>query len=112
MISLVTARLVLRRWREDEVAPLSAINADREVMRWIGGGSVRVEQHAKAAIETFERRWGQHGDVPSRSSRSEPNSGSSRSNATHPSPSASRSAVISWRAAFGFEGRRTFATTA
>ena len=61
MISLVTARLVLRRWREDEVAPLSAINADREVMRWIGGGSVRDEQQTRAAIETSERRWDQHG---------------------------------------------------
>ena len=61
MISLGTARLVLRRWREDDVAPMSAINADPEVMRWIGGGSVRDQQQTKAAIETFERRWDQHG---------------------------------------------------
>ena len=53
MISLVTARLVLRRWRDDNVAPMSAINADPEVMRWIGGGSVRDEQQTKAAIETL-----------------------------------------------------------
>ena len=61
MISLVTARLVLGRWRDDNVAPMSAINADPEVMRWIGGGSVRDEQQTKAAIETFERRWDQRG---------------------------------------------------
>jgi hypothetical protein len=58
MISQGTARLVLRRWRDDDEAPMSAINADPEVMRWIGGGSVRDEQQSKAAIETFERRWG------------------------------------------------------
>jgi RimJ/RimL family protein N-acetyltransferase len=61
MISLVTGRLVLRRWRDDDVVPISAINADPEVMRWIGGGSVRDEHQTKAAIETFERRWDQHG---------------------------------------------------
>ena len=53
MISLVTARLVLGRWRDDNVASMSAINADPEVMRWIGGGSVRDEQQTKAAIETL-----------------------------------------------------------
>ena len=53
MISLVTGRLVLRRWNDDDVAPISAINADPEVMRWIGGGSVRDEQQTKAAIETL-----------------------------------------------------------
>jgi len=31
------------------------------MMRWIGGGSVRDEQQTKATIETFERRWDQHG---------------------------------------------------
>ena len=61
MISLVTARLVLRRWRGDDEAPMSAINSDPEVMRWIGAGSVRDEQQTKAAIETFERRWDQRG---------------------------------------------------
>jgi RimJ/RimL family protein N-acetyltransferase len=61
MISLVTAWLVLRRWRDDDVAPMGVINADPEVMRWMGGGSVVDEQQTKAAIETFERRWDQHG---------------------------------------------------
>ena len=58
---------------------MSAINSDPEVMRWIGAGSVRDEQQTKAAIETFERRWDQHGfgmfvdpacDRPVRSTRS------------------------------------------
>jgi len=41
MISLVTTRLVLRRW--------------------IGSGSVRDEQQTRAGIEAFERRWDQNG---------------------------------------------------
>src|SRR5260370_18231657 len=61
MISISTPRLVLRRWREDDVAPMSAINADPEVMRWIGDGSVRDEQQTKAGIEAWERQWDQRG---------------------------------------------------
>jgi RimJ/RimL family protein N-acetyltransferase len=61
VISISTPRLVLRRWHEDDVAPMSAINADPEVMRWIGDGSVRDEQQTKAAIEAWERRWERHG---------------------------------------------------
>jgi RimJ/RimL family protein N-acetyltransferase len=61
MISLVTAWLVLRRWCDDDVAPMGVINADPEVRRWMGGGSVVDEQQTKAAIETFERWWDQHG---------------------------------------------------
>ena len=61
VISISTPRLVLRRWREDDVAPMSAINADPEVMRWIGDGSVRDEQQTKAGIEAWERKWDRHG---------------------------------------------------
>ena len=35
VITITTARLVLRRWREDDMLPMSAINTDPEVMRWI-----------------------------------------------------------------------------
>jgi RimJ/RimL family protein N-acetyltransferase len=48
---------VLRRWRGDDVAPMSAINADPEVMRWIGDGSVRDEEQTRAAIQTWEGQW-------------------------------------------------------
>jgi len=61
VISIVTPRLVLRRWRDDDVAPMSAINADPEVMRWIGDGSVRDGQQTTAGIEAWERQWDQHG---------------------------------------------------
>ncbi|WP_320670302.1 GNAT family N-acetyltransferase [Patulibacter defluvii] len=37
---LPTARLLLRRWRADDHAPLAAINGDPEVMRYIGSGAL------------------------------------------------------------------------
>ncbi len=36
---------------------MSAINADPEVMRWIGDGSVRDEQQTRAGIEAWEHQW-------------------------------------------------------
>ncbi|MFJ9724836.1 GNAT family N-acetyltransferase [Streptomyces sp. NPDC101209] len=58
---LETPRLVLRRWREDDVAPMAAINADPEVMRWIGDGSVRDARQTRLGIEAIEREWDAHG---------------------------------------------------
>jgi RimJ/RimL family protein N-acetyltransferase len=40
---------------------MSAINADAEVMRWIGDGSVRDEQQTRAGIEAWESEWDRHG---------------------------------------------------
>lgn len=57
MIMLETPRLLLRRWREEDVAPLAAVNADPEVMRWIGDGSVRDEQQTRSGIEAMEHEW-------------------------------------------------------
>src|SRR5258707_15310735 len=61
MISISTPRLVLRRWREADVAPMSAINGDPEVMRWIGDGSVRDEEQTKAGIEAWGGQGGHGG---------------------------------------------------
>ncbi len=55
--TIETERLVLRRWREEDVAALAAVNADPEVMRWIGDGSVRDEAQTRARIEDMEREW-------------------------------------------------------
>lgn len=57
MIMLETPRLLLRRWREEDVAPLAAVNADPEIMRWIGDGSVRDEQQTRSGIEAMEHEW-------------------------------------------------------
>ncbi|GLZ78417.1 N-acetyltransferase [Actinorhabdospora filicis] len=57
MITLETPRLILRRWREDDVAPMTAINGDAEVMRWIRDGSVRDEQQTRDGIRAWEGEW-------------------------------------------------------
>ena len=57
MVELVTARLRLRRWRNGDVDALAAINADPEVMRWIGDGSVRDRAATGAEIAASERLW-------------------------------------------------------
>ncbi|MFB6710107.1 GNAT family N-acetyltransferase [Streptomyces sp. NPDC056333] len=54
---LATPRLLLRRWREEDVAPLAAVNADPEVMHWIGDGSVRDDQQTRSGIEAMEHEW-------------------------------------------------------
>jgi RimJ/RimL family protein N-acetyltransferase len=61
VITFSTPRLMLRRWREDDVAPMSAINADPQVMRWIGDGSIRDQRQTKAGIVACEREWDRHG---------------------------------------------------
>lgn len=61
MVTLVTPRLILRRWREEDVAPMAAVNADPEVMRWIRDGSVRDEEQTRAGIEAWESEWESRG---------------------------------------------------
>ena len=57
MTELRTPRLILRRWREEDVAALAAINADAEVMRWIGDGSLRSLEQTRAFVDRVEREW-------------------------------------------------------
>lgn len=54
---LLTPRLVLRRWRDADVEPMAAINADPEVMRWIGAGEVRDLDQTRSGIVRIEREW-------------------------------------------------------
>ncbi|MFE5096246.1 GNAT family N-acetyltransferase [Streptomyces sp. NPDC056638] len=61
MVMLETPRLVLRRWCADDVVHMSAVNADPEVMRWIGDGSVRDEPQTRRGIEAMEREWDRQG---------------------------------------------------
>ncbi|MFZ3566549.1 GNAT family N-acetyltransferase [Streptomyces sp. BH097] len=61
MVTLETPRLILRRWREEDVAPMAAINADPAVMRWIRDGSVRDEPQTRSGIRAWEREWESHG---------------------------------------------------
>jgi len=54
---LVTSRLRLRRWRDEDVADMVRVNGDPEVMRWIGDGSVLDEAATAAEIVRFEDAW-------------------------------------------------------
>ncbi|OQR65778.1 GNAT family N-acetyltransferase [Streptomyces maremycinicus] len=61
MVTLETPRLILRRWREEDIAPMAAVNADPEVMRWIRDGSVRDDQQTRRGIQAWESEWDARG---------------------------------------------------
>ncbi len=52
---LETERLILRRWRPNDVAPFAAINADPEVMRHFV--STRTQAETEASIALYERHF-------------------------------------------------------
>jgi len=56
---LTTERLVLRRWRERDLDPFAAINADPQVMEYMP--STLTRERSAALIERFERFFEQHG---------------------------------------------------
>jgi RimJ/RimL family protein N-acetyltransferase len=47
-----TERLLLRRWRPEDAAPLAALNADPEVMRFVGGPIGRAASDGTIARST------------------------------------------------------------
>jgi ribosomal-protein-alanine N-acetyltransferase len=53
--TIVTTRLVLRRWRADDRTPFAALNADPEVMRYFERPLTREE--SDRSIERFEARF-------------------------------------------------------
>ena len=61
MAALTTQRLLLRQWRDDDLAPFAALNADPEVMRYFSARLTR-EQSDNLAIHirgTLTRQgWG------------------------------------------------------
>ena len=59
--SILTNRLALRRWKEEDNDPFAALCGDPEVMRHIGDGSTRTPEQAAKAICTFEREWEERG---------------------------------------------------
>jgi RimJ/RimL family protein N-acetyltransferase len=52
---------VLRRWRDSDIEPMAAINADPDVMRWIGDGAVRSLEQTRSGIAAIEREWNASG---------------------------------------------------
>ncbi|HJD82367.1 GNAT family N-acetyltransferase [Kitasatospora aureofaciens] len=61
MVTIETPRLVLRRWRQEDVPAMAAVNADPEVMRWIGDGRVQTPEETRRAVERIERTWDTEG---------------------------------------------------
>jgi len=55
MTELVTERLVLRHWRDEDRAPFAALNADPEVMRYFLSPLTRAE--SDALHERFVQEW-------------------------------------------------------
>lgn len=63
MISFSTARLVLRPPEESDVEPLMAMDADPEVMRYIGNGAVIPPERDRAAqaVIRWRKLWDKQG---------------------------------------------------
>ncbi|MDJ0343408.1 GNAT family N-acetyltransferase [Streptomyces sp. H10-C2] len=61
MTEILTPRLILRRWHDDDLAAMADINADPQVMRWIGDGSVRDLERTAEDIERWEEEWDEEG---------------------------------------------------
>lgn len=56
-----TDRLLLRRWRPEDAEPFAALNADPEVMRFIGGGRSLARSDSEALLGRFESEWHERG---------------------------------------------------
>ncbi|MFG2969665.1 GNAT family N-acetyltransferase [Streptomyces sp. NPDC048288] len=61
MTEIRTPRLLLRRWYDDDLAPMADINADPRVMCWVDDGSVRDLEDTATAIEEWEEEWDEEG---------------------------------------------------
>ncbi|HYN94412.1 MAG TPA: GNAT family N-acetyltransferase [Pilimelia sp.] len=61
MTELETPRLLLRRWRADDLDALAAMYADPAVMRFIRDGSVRDRDETAASLAEMERDWAERG---------------------------------------------------
>ncbi|MEU4170255.1 GNAT family N-acetyltransferase [Streptomyces sp. NPDC026665] len=61
MTEIRTPRLLLRRWYDDDLAPMADINADPDVMRWIDDGSVRDLEATAEEMERWEDEWDDEG---------------------------------------------------
>jgi RimJ/RimL family protein N-acetyltransferase len=56
-----TSRLLLRRWRAEDVEPFAAICGDPEVMRYISSGTIRTHEQSALSVQAFERAWEENG---------------------------------------------------
>ncbi|WP_328400205.1 GNAT family N-acetyltransferase [Streptomyces sp. NBC_00390] len=61
MTEIRTPRLILRRWHDDDLAPMAEINEDPQVMQWIDDGTVRDLDQTAEDIERWEEDWDEEG---------------------------------------------------
>lgn len=61
VIRLETSRLELRLLRPDDLDAFAAMNADPEVMRYIGLGRPQDRHQAKESLERMRWHWAEHG---------------------------------------------------
>lgn len=60
-VSVETPRLLLRRWRSDDLDTFAAINAQPEVMRYIHDGRVLDRVATAERLATYQRHWDEYG---------------------------------------------------
>lgn len=58
---LETPRLLLRRWRSDDLDALAAVNAQPEVMRYIHDGHTLDRAATAKRLANYQRHWDEHG---------------------------------------------------
>jgi RimJ/RimL family protein N-acetyltransferase len=58
---MITERLTLRRWRDDDLDFLAAVNADPEVMRYILDGSTRDRRQSADGLRKMKWEWDELG---------------------------------------------------
>lgn len=56
---ITTERLILRRWREQDVEPFVAMSLDPKVMDWLGG--VLTPEKARARLDGFDAGFDERG---------------------------------------------------
>ncbi|MDH6131482.1 RimJ/RimL family protein N-acetyltransferase [Kitasatospora sp. MAA4] len=61
MTEILTPRLLLRRWQDDDLAAMAEINADPLVMQFIGDGNPRDLEQTAESIEHWEEEWDEEG---------------------------------------------------
>jgi RimJ/RimL family protein N-acetyltransferase len=59
--SLNTPRLLLRRWRDDDLDGFAAITAQPEVMRYIYDGRTLDRSATAERLAAYQRHWDEHG---------------------------------------------------
>jgi RimJ/RimL family protein N-acetyltransferase len=56
-----TERLVLRPWRPSDRGPFAQLNADADVVRFIGDGAPLTRAESDALLGAIEAHWDEHG---------------------------------------------------